>query len=77
MFKTSLLYAKQLSSAMTLCLKANMDYYKEQNIPWEGFFIKLNASQVTKMTRCIAFELFLMIFMSLLRLAMGPTYSLQ
>ena len=55
----------------------NMDNYKEQNIPWEGFFVKLNASQVTKMTRCIAFELFLMIFMSLLRLAMGPTYSLQ
>ena len=31
-----ILYEKQLSSAMTLYLKANMDYYKEQNIPWEG-----------------------------------------
>ena len=31
----------------------NMDNYKEQNIPWEGFFVNLNASQLTKMNRCI------------------------
>ena len=30
-----------------------MDNYKEQNIPWEGLFVNLNASQLTKMTRCI------------------------
>ena len=31
----------------------NMDNYKEQNIPWEGLFVNLNASQLTKMNRCI------------------------
>ena len=31
----------------------NMDNYKEQNIPWEGLFVNLNALQLTKMNRCI------------------------
>ena len=31
----------------------NMDNYKEQNIPWEDLFVKLNASQLTNMNRCI------------------------